>query len=384
MNDTLERFAAQKLADLERAELRRSLQPTTRSSRARTERNAKALISFACNDYLGLSQHPEVVAASCAATQKYGTGAGASRHVSGNHPLYAALEERLAKLKGSEDAVVFGSGYLVNIGVIPALVGPEDLVLIDELSHACLFAGARLARATVLEFAHNDVADAARLLAEHRGRHRHVLVLTEGVFSMDGDRAPLADLLDLTQRHDAWLMTDDAHGLGVVGGGRGSAVVGAEPLPIPLQMGTLSKAVGAYGGYLCASRTVAELIRNRARSLIYTTGLPPGVLAAAHKALEIIATDHALVARPLENARLFAALRGMPGPASAIVPIVLGTPARALEASRALEARGFLVVAIRPPTVPEGTARLRLAFSAAHSGADIERLATAIDSVPQP
>jgi 8-amino-7-oxononanoate synthase len=381
MDDTLERFAAEKLANLERMDLRRSLELTTRASHAHARRNAHALISFACNDYLGLSQHAEVVAASCAATREFGVGAGASRHVSGNHPLYAELEQRLAAIKNTEDAVVFGSGYLTNIGVIPALVGHEDLIVIDELAHACLFAGATLARCPVLTFAHNEADSAAHLLAEHRGRHRRCLVLTEGVFSMDGDRAPLAELLEIAQRHDAWLMTDDAHGLGVVGGGRGSAVVDDGMLPIPLQMGTLSKAVGTYGGYLCTSRPVAELIRNRARSLIYTTGLPPGVLAAASKALEIIGRDRELVAKPLANARRFAAACGLPEPASAIIPIVLGTPARALEASRALEAHGFLVVAIRPPTVPEGTARLRLAFSAAHTDADIERLAVAVNTL---
>jgi 8-amino-7-oxononanoate synthase len=301
--------------------------------------------------------------------------------VTGNHPLYAPLEQRLADLKGTEDAVVFGSGYLANVGVIPALVGPEDLIVMDEHCHSCLFAGATLAKSHVIRFAHNDAAQAEALLAEHRTQHRHCLLLTEGVFSMDGDRAPLPELLARAQRHDAWLMTDDAHGLGVVCDGRGSGFVDGVPLEIPLQMGTLSKAVGTYGGYVCTSRAVADLLRNRARSLIYTTGLPPGVVAAATKALEIIACDPALVAKPLANAAAFAAALKLPRPQSAIVPIVLGTPERAVQASEALEERGFLVVAIRPPTVPEGTARLRVTFSAAHSAADVEGLAGAMTAV---
>ncbi len=380
-DESLNRFVTEKLADLEKRDLRRTLRATGRAHGASVRRGQHELVSFACNDYLNLSQHPEVIAASCAATRALGAGAGASRYVTGNHALYAPLEQSLASLKGTEDAIVFGSGYLANIGVIPALVGPQDLIVMDEHCHSCLFAGAKLAGSRIIEFAHNDAAAAEDLLARHRAQHRFSLVLTEGVFSMDGDRAPLAELLASARRHDAWLMSDDAHGLGVVGEGRGSGTVAGQPLDIPLQMGTLSKAVGTYGGYLCASRAVAELIRNRARSLIYTTGLPPGVIAAATKALEIIATDKALVARPLAAARHFAAIRGMPEPQSPIVPILLGTPTRALDASAALEERGFLVVAIRPPTVPEGTARLRCAFSSAHSQDDIEGLAGALSKV---
>lgn len=195
---------------------------------------------------------------------------------------------------------------------------------------------------------------------------------------MEGDLAPLSALALLAARHDAWLMSDDAHGLGVVGGGRGSTFAHGEPVTVPLQMGTLSKAVGGYGGYLCASRTVAELIRNRARSFVYSTGLPPGVVAAASKALEIIATNAALVARPLARARLFTATVGRPLAESAIVALVLGATDRALAVSEKLRAAGYLVPAIRPPTVPNGTARLRLAFSALHSEADVQALAAAV------
>ncbi|HEY5622861.1 MAG TPA: aminotransferase class I/II-fold pyridoxal phosphate-dependent enzyme [Gammaproteobacteria bacterium] len=377
-DDSLEHFAQDKLARLDADLLRREIHVTDRTGPALGVHDGKELQSFACNDYLGLSHHPDVVEASIKATAELGAGAGASRLVTGNHSLYTDLEARLAAIKGTEAAVVFGSGYLANLGTIPALVGPQDLILIDELCHACLHSGATLARSTVIGFRHNDVAHAVELLDAHRGKHPHCLVLTEGIFSMDGDRAPVAALLDLAQRHDAWLMTDDAHGLGVIGGGRGSSISADGPLRVPLQMGTLSKAVGAYGGYVCASRSVVDLLHNRARSFVYSTGLPPGTVAAAAKSLEIIARDRELTAKPLRLARRFTAALGLPEAESPIVPIMLGTAARALRASEKLAEAGFLVVGIRPPTVPEGTARLRCTFSAVHGDEDVDRFAAAM------
>lgn len=374
----LDQFAAKKLRDLESRQLRRSLTDTARTDGIHVFRNGRRLVSFSCNDYLNLSHHPKVKAAAIAALERYGTGAGASRLVTGNHPLFAELESRLVQLKGAEAACAFGSGYLANAGIVPALIGRDDLVLVDELAHACLWAGARLAHANVLAYRHNDVEHAAALLAEFRPQHANALIATDGVFSMDGDLAPLPALATLAARHDAWLMVDDAHGLGVVGGGRGARFAHAELPEIPLQMGTLSKAVGGYGGYLCASRAVIDLIANRARSFVYSTGLPPATVAAASAALDIIADDRDLVARPLRNARRFTGAVGLPEPQSAIVPIVLGTAEGALTASRRLEDEGFLAVAIRPPTVPEGTARLRFAFTAGHEDADIDQLAALV------
>jgi 8-amino-7-oxononanoate synthase len=375
---SLDDVARDKLAALERRQLRRRLAVTARPDATAAVQAATELISFSCNDYLGLSHHPEVVAASIDATRRFGAGAGSSRLVNGNHPLYLELERKLAALKGTEDAVVFGSGYLTNVGVIPALVGRSDLILMDELCHSCLLTGARLSGGHVLEFRHNDAEHLRELLAAERAAHRHCLVLTDGVFSMEGDLAPLAALAAVAAEHDAWLMTDDAHGLGVVGGGRGSSFAGAEPVRIPLQMGTLSKAVGGYGGYLCASSTVAELVRNRARSFVYSTGLPPGVVAAASRALDIIATDHELVRRPIARAREFTAALARPPAQSAIVSLVVGSAPRALDASAALRAAGFLVAAIRPPTVPPGTSRLRVTFSAAHTQEQVAALAAAV------
>jgi 8-amino-7-oxononanoate synthase len=375
---SLDDVARAKLAALERRRLRRSLITTERTDAVHARRGDAELVSFSCNDYLGLSQHPEVVAASIAATRRYGAGAGSARLVNGNHPLYAELERKLAALKGTDDAVVFGSGYLTNLGVIPALVGRGDLIVLDELCHSCLLAGAELSRARVLTFRHNDAVEAHALLERERAGHRHALILTDGVFSMEGDLAPLDALCTAATQHDAWLMTDDAHGLGVVGDGRGSSFAGPEPVPVPLQMGTLSKAVGGYGGYLCASAAVVELVRNRARSFVYSTGLPPGVVAAASRALDLIMTDKNLVRRPLELARRFTAALGLPPAGSPIVSLVQGSAARALAAGEALGRAGFLVAAIRPPTVPPGTARLRVTFSALHTEAQVDALAAAV------
>lgn len=368
---SLQDFAAGKLARLERQSLRRELAETERSDAARVSRDGRPLISFSCNDYLNLSTHPAVIAASQEATRRYGAGAGASRLVTGNHPLYAALESRLAALKGTADAAVFGSGYLANSGIIPALIGPGDVLFVDALAHACIWAGAKLSGAAIRSFPHNDMAALEAMLAAERGRYRHAMLATDTVFSMDGDLAPIEELAALAARFDLWALTDDAHGLGVVPKPPGAGA-------IPLQMGTLSKAVGGYGGYLCASREVVALIRNRARSFVYTTGLPPGVVAAACAALDLIAGDPAFAARPLAHAKRFTEALGLAEAASPIVPLIVGGAADALQMSEALQAQGFLVTAIRPPTVPEGTARLRFTFTAGHAPADIDRLAEAV------
>lgn len=378
---SLDRFANDKLAALEARGLRRGLTETRRGAGARAERGGHGMISFCCNDYLNLSQHPSVKRAAAAAVEEYGAGAGASRLVTGNHPLYGKLEAALAKLKGAEAACVFGSGYLANLGIVAVLAGADDLIVADELVHSSLHAGAVASRARIELYDHNDCGHCRRLMAAHRAGHGRCLILTEGVFSMDGDRAPLAALAAIAEEYDAWLMVDDAHGLGVLGEGRGSVAEAGCIDRVPLQMGTLSKAVGVYGGFLCASRPVVELMPNRARSLIYSTGLPPPAAAAAIAALDLIAHDSALVAAPLEKARLFTSMLNVTPAESAIVPLIVGAPARAMAASRALEADGFLVTAIRPPTVPENTARLRFTFSAEHRDDDIRRLAGCVGDI---
>ncbi|MFZ1048763.1 MAG: 8-amino-7-oxononanoate synthase [Pseudolabrys sp.] len=372
---SLDAFAQDKLDDLKRRHLYRALNETVREDGIWIERNGRKLLSFSCNDYLNLTQHPAVKQAAISAIEEYGAGSGASRLVTGNHPLYAKLESRLARFKRAEAACVFGSGYLANAGIIPVLVGRNGLVVVDELSHACIYAGTHLSRGTVITFRHNDVTHARELLATHRGSYNHAMIVTDGVFSMDGDLAPLPELVALAENYDTWVMSDDAHGLGVVGGGRGSTFVGNSGIPVPVQMGTLSKAIGSYGGYLCASAPVIELMRNRARTLIYSTGLPPACVGAAIAALDLIEREPSYAAEPVRKAKAFTQRAGLPDAQSPIVPIVIGDEEIALGKSRLLEDEGFLAVAIRPPTVKPGTARLRLTFTAQHPDDQVERLA---------
>ena len=375
---SLDRFAQAKLDGLKTRHLHRQLTGTFREDGIWVERDGRRLLSFSCNDYLNFTQHPAIKQAAVAAVERYGAGSGASRLVTGNHPLYAELETRLAHIKQTEAAVVFGSGYLANAGIIPVFIGAGGLVLLDELAHACLYAGAQLSRGTVMTFRHNDLAHARELLAAHRAAHDHVLLITDGVFSMDGDLAPVAALNALAEEYDAWLMTDDAHGLGVVGGGRGSSFVGNTHIDVPLQMGTLSKAVGAYGGYLCASAAAIDLGRNRARTLIYSTGLPPSCVAASIAALDLIEREPAYAALPVQKAKAFTGALGLPDAQSPIVPIIVGEADAALAASQMLADEGFLVAAIRPPTVPASTSRLRFTFTAQHPDDQIERLASIV------
>ncbi|GGF21202.1 putative 8-amino-7-oxononanoate synthase [Aliidongia dinghuensis] len=370
---SLDQFAAQKLAELDAKSLRRSLRETRRDGAVHAWRDGRRVLAFCDNDYLNLSQDERVKRAAIAAIETHGTGSGASRLVTGNHPLYAALEARLAALKGTEDAIVFGSGYLANIGIVPALVGPGDLILADALAHACLNAGARLSGAKVVLFRHNDLAHLTDLLASLRGAHRHCMILIDRVYSMDGDLAPVAEISALADQYDAWLMTDDAHGIGVL--------PKEDPALVPLQMGTLSKALGSYGGYLCAKAPIVDLLRSRARSFVYTTGLPPASVAAALAALDVIEGDPEWARTPVERARQFTRLLNLPNAESPIVPVVIGEADAALAASERLLEQGFLVTAIRPPTVPDGTARLRITFSAGHSEADVAALAEAVRAV---
>ncbi len=368
---SLDEFARTKLAALEAQSLRRELIVTDRVSATEVVRHGRRLVSFSCNDYLGLAHDPRVKVAAAAAVERYGAGAGASRLVSGNHPLLQQLEARLAQRKGKPAALVFGSGYLANIGLPGAFAGKDDLVLVDELAHASMCAGARLSGARVLMFRHNDLQHLDDLLAHERHAARHVLILTERIFSMEGDQAPLRAMGRLAEQVDAWILADDAHGLGVA----------EHDGDVPLDMGTLSKALGSYGGYICASTSVIALLQGRVRSFVYSTGLPPASAAAALTALNIIDAEPERCARPRLLARRFAQALHLPQPASAIVPLIVGEAERALALSAALERAGFLVVAIRPPTVPAGRARLRFTFSAAHTDTQLDALIDAVSNI---
>lgn len=362
LDDTLR----QKIAVLESKHQKRILRDVQLLSLTRIRRGGRELVSFSGNDYLGLSRHPQVVEAAQKATAQEGAGAGASRLVTGNHAHYAKLEQALASYKGTQAACVFGSGYLANLGTITALMGKGDLIILDKLSHACILDAARLSGASVMRFAHNNPAHLRMILEGARAEHHNCLIVTETVFSMDGDLAPMAQLRALADEFDIWLMTDDAHGLGVLP---------PQAVKADIQMGTLSKGAGAYGGYVCGSQVLVDYLANAARSLIFSTGLPPSVVAAGVAAIDIIASQPELVAKPLAKARHFTQLMGLPEAQSAIVPLVLHENEKVLELSAYLEEQGFLVAAIRPPTVPENTARLRFAFCAEHNDSDIEKLA---------
>lgn len=377
VSQSLEAHARAKLKALAERDALRALRPGDGDARC-FRHQGRSFVAFASNDYLGLSHHPEVVAAGQEALRA--AGATASRLVVGDHLGYAPLEKALAALKGTEAACVFGSGYHANLGVIPALAGVEDVVFIDALAHACLFSGARLSRARVVVFPHDDVRALGELLRRERSSGRHALILTEGIFSMDGDGASLPELADLADAYDAWLLVDDAHATGVIGAsGAGSASAAGLPANrVPLQIGTLSKALGGYGGFLCASRAVVDLMVTRARTLIYSTGLPPSVVAAASAALRVAEKEPWRRARAVDLARRVATALDLPEPKAAIVPVPIGGNADVMALHARLLARGLWVPAMRPPTVPEGTARLRISLSAAHSDDDVARLLDAL------
>lgn len=366
----LDTFLQQKLQLLESRYARRAPSTIMPLEGAKIAKDGRELISFASNDYLALARHPEVIKAAADAALKYGAGAGASRLVSGNHPLYDVLESRLAAIKNTEAACVFGSGYLANIGVIPALAGSGDLILMDKFAHACMLDGARLSGANLMRFAHNNLDHLHMLLEANRAEHHNCLIATESIFSMDGDAAPLTEIIALAQRYDAWVLIDGAHDLY-----RASTV--HYPSSV-IQLGTLSKALGSYGGYIAGSRNLIDYLKTSARSLIFSTALPASSIAATIAALDVLSREPWRSDKPLEYAKLLATKLGLEAPQGAIVPLLLGENERALSAAGYLEQHGFWVPAIRPPTVPPATARLRIALTASHQEQDIAMLAAAL------
>ena len=348
-------------------------------------------VNFCSNDYLGLARDPEVVAAMAEAAQRYGAGAGASHLVSGHGAEHEALERELAEFTGRARALVFSTGYMANLGVLGALAGRDDLLLGDELNHASLIDAARLVRSTHPQrYAHGDAAAARAALAAYDAHDAHAagaFVITDGVFSMDGDLAPLPALADAARAHGAWLVVDDAHGFGVVGatGGGCCEHFGLDARDVPVLIGTFGKALGTFGAFVAGDDDIIELLLQRARTYIYTTALPPPVAAATRRALRIVREEpwrrENLQARIAEF-RAGAAKRGLAVTPSTtpIQPLILGSPAAALEASRRLAAAGHRVTAIRPPTVPEGTARLRITLSAAHTAQQVESLLAALEA----
>jgi 8-amino-7-oxononanoate synthase len=381
---SFEAVLAADLAALGAEDRLRTCPEVTGASRTQVSVSGQPRLSFCSNDYLGLAGHPALAMAAGEAAARDGFGASASRLVSGDLPALRLLETRLARFLGRQAALVFASGYQTNLGVVTALAGPDDVIVSDALNHASIIDGCRLSRARIVVYPHTDAAAAARLLGEATGARRRLLV-TESLFSMDGDAAPLRALAQAANDHDAVLIVDEAHAFGVLGPeGRGlCAAAGVEP---DVLIGTLGKALGSAGGFAAGSRVLRELLVNRARSFVFATALPPPVAAAALAALEIVDSQEGNQRRARLRAhaeRLSAALAGLrpdgvPGPSSLpmgpIQPFIVGPDRGALAASAALAARGIFVPAIRPPTVPVGSARLRITLSASHAPTDLDRL----------
>ncbi len=366
---------AESLRSLAAEGLLRRQRPLDSPSGVRVTREGRTLWNFASNDYLGLARHPEITAALVEGVERYGAGAAASRLVCGTLPPHRVLEEALAAAKESAAALTFSSGFATALGVIPAVVGKSDFVVLDKLSHACLVDAARLSTATLRVFPHNDLAKLSRLLSSIRAKspHARILVVTESVFSMDGDLCPLREILDLVEAHDGLLLLDEAHGFGVLGDhGMGLAEQLGVQARVSFQMGTLSKSAGLAGGYVTASQDWIDLITNRARSFIYSTAPPPALAHAAVASLRLIRSENGKILRHTLQQNI-AQLAHQTTP---IIPRILGSNSAALAASLALEEAGFLVPAIRYPTVPRGSARLRISLSAAHPEAAIEALRT--------
>ncbi len=364
------------LADLEQRNLKR---------RRRT--GVAGLINFCSNDYLGLKDHPEVVRAFTDAAAKHGVGSGASHLVTGHGVEHEALEAELAAFTGREKALVFSTGYMANLGVIGSIADQSATIVSDKLNHASLIDGCRLSGADTKRYRHADAAQAAELLAAATTATK--LVVTDGVFSMDGDIAPLPALASAARHAKAWLLVDDAHGLGVIGknGGGSCEHFGLGADDVPLLVGTFGKAFGTFGAFVAGDADLIELLIQKARTYIYTTALPPAVAAATRAALRVSARESWRREKVLALAlRLRNGLRqlGIGHDAaetqlvSSIVPVILGDPGRALAASSALESQGLLVAAIRPPTVPPGTARLRITLSAAHDESQVDALLAAM------
>ncbi|CAN5889046.1 8-amino-7-oxononanoate synthase [soil metagenome] len=374
-------------AKRDRLGLTRSLSEHGPATPGRLLSGGQTLINFASNDYLGLASDPRVIEAACEAARRFGWGAGASALVCGWRQPHQELAEALAEFEQAEAVALFPTGYAANLGAIAAVVGPGDTVYADRLNHSCLVNGARLSGARLRVYPHNDADRLESLLARDRrdGGSKRILIATDGVLSMDGDLAPLRTLADLADRFGAMLLVDEAHGTGVFGpDGRGACSAFGVADRVPIRVGTLSKALGSIGGFVAGSRRLIDHLHHRAPTFVYSTALPPAAAASARAALAVIQGE------PERRAHLLAISRelreSLPSTGSVIppgegpiVPILLGEPGRALDRSQRLKEAGFLVPAIRPPTVPHCTSRLRISLSAAHATEDVAALVQALD-----
>lgn len=367
------------LATLSEEGLLRSLRRMESGQLIYANSDGRKVVNFSSNDYLGLSRDEALVNAACEATRRHGSGSGASRLISGTLPPHHALEEKIAEWKGTQAALSFANGYATAIGVLGAFLTKGDVVILDKLCHASLIDGSRQSGATLRVYPHNDLNKLEDLLRHYRERlpaNSRLIVVTESIFSMDGDRAPLPEIINLVEQHHALLLLDEAHAVGILGsGGQGLAEELGIQDRVTFQMGTLGKAIGSGGGYVAASRSWIDLLLNKARPFIYSTAPPPAQAAASLCGIEVITSSRgeALRNRLWSNISRLAELLGK-NPCSAIMPVILGTNEAALNASLALLETGYLAPAIRFPTVPRGSARLRITLSAEHTAESIEGL----------
>ena len=405
---TFDEDLAARLIDLREQGLYRELRRVDSPQGRQIQINGQTLLNFSSNDYLGLANDPALKAAAAGAVEKYGAGSGASRLICGSLAPHHELEEALAAFKGTPAALTFSSGYATAVGTICALLDSDDVIVVDKLVHACIVDGARLSRAKLRVFGHNDLNDVEKILrwADSRreaaeeadpGARPRTLIVTESIFSMDGDHAPLAELFELKEKYGAWLMVDEAHATGLYGKRRRGL---AEELgvagKIEIQMGTLGKAIGSSGGYICGSRALIDYLVNRARSFVFSTAPTPAAAAAA-KAGVLFAQSEAGEERCRQlwaNVAMVAARRSLAkkgttladrrGKTGAIIPIMIGDERKAVEIAGRLQAQGIFIPAIRFPTVARGQSRLRLTLTAAHTPSDVEQMLAAVESVLNP
>lgn len=373
------------LSDIKSKGLFRRLRMVESEQSSKVVIDGKEVILLSSNNYLGLANHPKIKEAAKEAIDKYGAGSAAARLISGNCILYKELEEKIAAFKNTGAALVFGSGYLANISILSTVVEEGDLILSDELNHASIIDGCRLSRAEKVIYRHKDTRHIEEILSKNKTKK--ILIVTEGVFSMDGDIAPLPEIIALAKRYSAIVMVDDAHGAGVLGKkGRGTAEHFGIEKEIDIHMGTLGKAFGSYGAYAAGDKGLIEFLINKARGFIFTTALPPSVLASAIMAIEILKKEPHLIKRLWENRDYFVSgLKALGfdtmGCETPIIPILIGSAEKALKMSEGLFEQGVYVPAIRPPTVPEDTCRLRLTVMAAHTKEDLDIALMAFEKV---
>ena len=383
------RFLHDELEELKAKHLYRHLPILSGEQKAVTIVDDRTVINLSSNNYLGLTTHPKLRRAAIEATRKFGVGTGAVRTIAGTMSIHMELEKQIARFKNVEAAVVFQSGFTANAGTVSAVLGKDDLIISDELNHASIIDGCRLSKATIKIFKHRDVADCERILQETANWPGHKLLITDGVFSMDGDIAPLPQLCDLAEKYNCIMMVDDAHSSGVLGrGGRGTVDHFGCHGRVDIQVGTLSKAIGSMGGYVCGSRDLIEFLYHRARPFLFSTSHPPAVIGACQAAFTLLESPDGerLVKKLWSNTKFFR--RGLKrlgfdtgASETPITPIMVGDAAKAIEFSNALFEEGVFAQAIGYPTVPEGKARLRAIVTAAHKRADLEKALETIGRV---